>query len=315
MNAAETIRAARLAAGLTQVELADRSGVRQPNIAAYENGTRTISFGMLDRLVTAARDRPSVPLRRHRDEVLRIASLNRATNVRVFGSIARGEDRPDSDVDLLVTFEPGASLFDQAGLIEDLEKLLGRHVDLVSEGGLREAPRRNCARGGAAVTPEPKVDGESSGPERTSENSDDVGETFNESDRRSLGDILRFSQHAVDLVSRGKNEYDNDRLLQFAGEAVISRSVRRSADCQITSLRHPGDSASEDEGHAQSGRAQLRDHRRSNRLEDAGGRTTKGCRRDQGVARALTGSWSEEPTMHARRLLFAARVSPTSRPD
>lgn len=142
MGAAETIWDARLAAGLTQLDLAARSGVRQPNIAAYENGKRAPSASMVERLLDAARDRPSVVLRRHREDVLRIARNHRAGNVRVFGSIARGEDRPDSDIDLLVTFSAGATLFDQAGLIEELELLLGRHVDAVSEGGLRQHHER-----------------------------------------------------------------------------------------------------------------------------------------------------------------------------
>lgn len=142
MGAAETIRDARLAAGLTQLDLAARSGVRQPNIAAYENGKRTPSASMVERLLDAARDRPSVVLRRHREDVIRIARNHRAGNVRVFGSIARGEDHPDSDIDLLVTFSEGATLFDQAGLIEELELLLGRDVDAVSEGGLRQHHER-----------------------------------------------------------------------------------------------------------------------------------------------------------------------------
>lgn len=127
---------------MTQQELAERSGVRQPNIAAYEGGQRTPSQAMLARLLEAARPRPSVLLARYRDEVLRLAARNRATDVRVFGSIARGEDTPDSDVDLLVSFQPGASLLDQAGLIADLEDLLGRHVDVVSDRTLTDRDAR-----------------------------------------------------------------------------------------------------------------------------------------------------------------------------
>lgn len=137
MSAAVAIRAARSASGLTQDELAARSGVRQPNIAAYESGKRTPSESMLQRLLAATQTRPSVALNAHRDAVLAIAYANRAQNVRVFGSIARGDDRPDSDVDLLVTFDAGASLYDQAEMIDALEALLGRHVDVVSEGGLK----------------------------------------------------------------------------------------------------------------------------------------------------------------------------------
>lgn len=142
MDAAERIREARREAGLTQQELAARSGVRQPNIAAYESGQRVPSQAMQTRLLEAARPRPSVLLARYRDEVLRLAARNRATDVRVFGSIARGEDTPDSDVDLLVSFQPGASLLDQAGLIADLEDLLGRHVDVVSDRTLTDRDAR-----------------------------------------------------------------------------------------------------------------------------------------------------------------------------
>ncbi|WP_278258982.1 nucleotidyltransferase domain-containing protein [Nocardioides convexus] len=57
--------------------------------------------------------------------------------MKVFGSAARGDDRPGSDIDLLVTFAPGASLLDQADLKHHLEDLLGVSVDIVSDGGLR----------------------------------------------------------------------------------------------------------------------------------------------------------------------------------
>jgi len=142
MKVADQIARARQAAGLTQQELAVCSGVRQPNIAAYENGRRHPSKDMLARLLAAARPRPSVLLDRFRDEILRLAAHNKADNVRVFGSIARGEDTPDSDIDLLVSFQPGASLLDQAGLIADLEDLLGRHVDVVSDRALTDRDTR-----------------------------------------------------------------------------------------------------------------------------------------------------------------------------
>jgi hypothetical protein len=138
VNAAERIQSARRLAAMTQQELAERSGVRQPNIAAYENGRRQPSPAMLARLLDAARPRPSVLLARFREQVLEIAARNHAGGVRVFGSIARGEDSPESDVDLLVTFGPEASLLDQAGLIAELEDLLGAHVDVVSDRALKD---------------------------------------------------------------------------------------------------------------------------------------------------------------------------------
>jgi len=71
-----------------------------------------------------------------RDDILKIASHYGAKKVRVFGSAVRGEDRPDSDVDFLVDFEEGRSLMDLGGLLMDLQNLLGRNVDIVTEKGL-----------------------------------------------------------------------------------------------------------------------------------------------------------------------------------
>jgi predicted nucleotidyltransferase len=71
-----------------------------------------------------------------RTEILRIASVHGAGNVRVFGSRARGEERPDSDLDLLVEFEKGRSLLDAIGLEQDLEDLLGLRVQVLTPGGL-----------------------------------------------------------------------------------------------------------------------------------------------------------------------------------
>jgi predicted nucleotidyltransferase len=75
-------------------------------------------------------------LRERRSEILRCASAHGASNVRVFGSTARGEAESGSDIDLLVEMAPGRSLLDLVGLWQDLEELLGAHVDVLSEGGL-----------------------------------------------------------------------------------------------------------------------------------------------------------------------------------
>jgi predicted nucleotidyltransferase len=85
-------------------------------------------------------------VRNKREEVLRIARQYGARNVRVFGSVARGEATPDSDVDFLVDMEPGRSLFDLGGLLMDLQELLGRRVDVVTERGLRERLRERVLR-------------------------------------------------------------------------------------------------------------------------------------------------------------------------
>lgn len=81
-----------------------------------------------------------------RDEILRLAAKHGAFNVRIFGSVARGEARPDSDVDFLVEMESHRSLLDQVGLIQDLEDLLGRKVDVATETGLREHFRARILR-------------------------------------------------------------------------------------------------------------------------------------------------------------------------
>jgi predicted nucleotidyltransferase len=135
-SSAPQVAEIRRAAGLTQRELAELSGVAQPNIAAYENGTRRPSPKMLARLAAAARPRPSVALARHKAEVKAVATRHKALGVKVFWSVARGEDHPGSDLDLLVSFAPDASLFDQSELAQDLEDTLGVKVDVVSAGGL-----------------------------------------------------------------------------------------------------------------------------------------------------------------------------------
>lgn len=77
-----------------------------------------------------------------RSEVLSLAAKHGAQNVRIFGSVARGNTSADSDIDLLVDLEPGRGLLDHAGLQLDLEELLGVEVDVVTEKGLKERIRK-----------------------------------------------------------------------------------------------------------------------------------------------------------------------------
>ena len=86
-----------------------------------------------------------------RDEILRIAARRGVRRIRVFGSTARGDAEPGSDVDFLVEFEPGRSLLDHGGLVMDLQELLGCRVDVVSEGGLRERFRERIMREAAPL--------------------------------------------------------------------------------------------------------------------------------------------------------------------
>lgn len=76
-------------------------------------------------------------LGKHRSEILEIANRHGASNLRVFGSVARGDDDADSDIDFLVDLEQGRSLFDLGGLQVELERLLECRVDVITENGLR----------------------------------------------------------------------------------------------------------------------------------------------------------------------------------
>jgi len=80
-------------------------------------------------------DRQSL-MKAKREEILRIAERHGAYNVRIFGSVARGEAGAGSDLDVLVDMEPGRSLFDLGGLLADLQELLGCKVDVLTEKGL-----------------------------------------------------------------------------------------------------------------------------------------------------------------------------------
>lgn len=81
-----------------------------------------------------------------RADILRVAARRGARNIRVFGSVARGDSDTASDVDFLVDLEPGRSLFDLSGLLIDLEAVLQTDVDVVTERGLRERIRERVLR-------------------------------------------------------------------------------------------------------------------------------------------------------------------------
>lgn len=132
----------RLNAGLSQRELAARSGVPQPNIAAYERGRRVPAAETLRRLDGALSMPTFERVRAARESILRAAGRRRLSDIRLFGSVARGEARSGSDVDLLVHPAPDASVFDLAGFMVDVEELLGVRVDVVSDRGSGPAMER-----------------------------------------------------------------------------------------------------------------------------------------------------------------------------
>lgn len=123
-------------AGLSQSELARRSGIAQPNIAAYESGRRIPTASTRERLTAACRPRPAESLAQHRDEVVAVLARHRMSTPRVFGSVARGTDRPGSDLDLMVDAHADLDLLDLVDAASELEELLGVPVDIVTSRSL-----------------------------------------------------------------------------------------------------------------------------------------------------------------------------------
>jgi hypothetical protein len=151
-SAATTLRDARARAGLTQTELARRARVTQSVISAYESGHRQPSLPTLSSLVAAAGFElrlqladPVVRLtgpigrrvRKHRAELRSITAEHGIGAVGVFGSVARGEDHADSDVDLLIDLPAELGLLGLGRLAVELETLLGARVDLVPSSDLK----------------------------------------------------------------------------------------------------------------------------------------------------------------------------------
>lgn len=130
-NGGVLLREARTDAGLTQRALAERSGVQQSHIAAIESGKRAASAELLTRLLRAANYRPSSALEREARRIVDLAAERGLGNVRVFGSVARGDDRFDSDVDLLVDVERTDVPFGLATFVARVQQLLGFPVDVV----------------------------------------------------------------------------------------------------------------------------------------------------------------------------------------
>lgn len=85
-------------------------------------------------------------LRQRRNEILKLASQHGARNVRVFGSAARGEADGDSDIDFLVELELGRTLFDLGALLMDLQDLLGRKVDIITDDSIYWLLRRRILK-------------------------------------------------------------------------------------------------------------------------------------------------------------------------
>ncbi|HWC35582.1 MAG TPA: helix-turn-helix domain-containing protein [Mycobacteriales bacterium] len=160
MSSGELLRTAREGAGLSQTELARRSGVPQSMLSAYEAGKRQPAVSTLAKLIDATgytltmglqrsdpsvRGLPDTPLgrrlRQHRRAVLDTVAEAGARNLRVFGSVARGEDTADSDIDLLVDLPEGTGLFALEALEGQLRRILHADVDLAPASSLKPRVR------------------------------------------------------------------------------------------------------------------------------------------------------------------------------
>jgi len=151
VDTAELVRALRSRTGLSQHEFALRANMAQSAISNYESGRKIPSLTTLTRLAAAAGGSLDVSfsparapravtlasLRRRREAITATCLRHGATRPRVFGSVASGKARVNSDIDLLVDLEPGRTLFDVAALHDELVELLGYEVDVLTSGAVR----------------------------------------------------------------------------------------------------------------------------------------------------------------------------------
>ena len=157
-TAAALIREARRAARLTQAELAGSAGITQSVISAYEHGRREPSFATLQRLIAAAgytldasfvRAEPGgllAAVRASASELRDALGPLGAVDIQVFGSVARGNESPDSDIDLLVELAPDVGAFALLRMQSAAEAILRRSVDILPSTGLKPDVADRVAR-------------------------------------------------------------------------------------------------------------------------------------------------------------------------
>jgi predicted nucleotidyltransferase/DNA-binding XRE family transcriptional regulator len=149
-SAAAAIREARARARMTQTQLAARAQIAQSVVSAYESARREPSFETLRKLVGAAgfdlevvlspspeRSALRASVDRNRVRLARALRKQGAKNVRLFGSVARGDDGPESDIDLLVDVSSGVGLFALGRMRNEAERILGSNVDIVPANSLK----------------------------------------------------------------------------------------------------------------------------------------------------------------------------------
>ena len=152
MSFGQWVRYRRRALGLTQTEVAARAGMAQSNLAAIEANRRGAGATTVARLRSVLSARPGDLLERNRAALLKAARDHGISNVRVFGSVARGEDHPeDSDIDLLVELPEDGSVTAYLAFAEEAARILTVPVDVVVDRGGRADEVLVGARSQAAV--------------------------------------------------------------------------------------------------------------------------------------------------------------------
>ncbi len=155
LNAAALVAKVRSQSGLTQADLAARAGTSQAAVARYETGASTPSTATLTRLLRAGGFELEVALRKTsasdlstqrakkirqlRGPIKEIMKDAGARNIRIFGSVARGDDNAASDIDFLVDFDTSKGLLPIVGLVAKLKKLLGENVDVAPVSALKNS--------------------------------------------------------------------------------------------------------------------------------------------------------------------------------
>ena len=170
MNAGDLIRDARIRAKLSQAALADRAKTSQPAIARYEAGAASPSLSTLERILAASNSslvlsapqkqrrarqasssRRLALIRGLRDSLQATAERHGIRNLRVFGSVARGQETPESDVDFLVDLDPERTLLDVIGFQQEAEDILGTGVDVAVPRMMKGRVRARAMREARAI--------------------------------------------------------------------------------------------------------------------------------------------------------------------
>ena len=165
MNVGGLIRDARTRAKLSQAALADRAKTSQPAIARYESGAASPSLSTLERILAASNTSLvlSAPQRRRRarqsssgnrlalirglrNKLFAAAARHGIGELRVFGSVARGQETSESDVDLLVDLDPERTLLDVIGFQQEAEDILGMGVDVAVPRMMKQRVRERAMR-------------------------------------------------------------------------------------------------------------------------------------------------------------------------